>query len=101
MTTVKGLFAAGDASGASSHKFSSGSFTEGRIAAKAAIAFCVDHPDPVEIHRARNTSPLMKEKVLKPLKVFEEHRAYTNDDGCKSQLHKAQDVYVPPAKDHG
>ncbi|MCK5840041.1 MAG: adenylyl-sulfate reductase subunit alpha, partial [Bacteroidales bacterium] len=28
MTTVKGLFAAGDASGASSHKFSSGSFTE-------------------------------------------------------------------------
>ena len=37
MTTVKGLFAAGDASGASSHKFSSGSFAEGRIAAKAAI----------------------------------------------------------------
>ena len=32
-----GLFAAGDASGASSHKFSSGSFTEGRIAGKGAI----------------------------------------------------------------
>ena len=37
MSTVKGLFCAGDASGASSHKFSSGSHAEGRIAAKAAI----------------------------------------------------------------
>ena len=37
MTTVPGLFAAGDASGASSHKFSSGSFTEGRLAGKAAL----------------------------------------------------------------
>ena len=39
MSTVKGLFCAGDASGASSHKFSSGSHAEGRIAAKAAIKF--------------------------------------------------------------
>ena len=38
MSTVKGLFCAGDASGASSHKFSSGSHAEGRIAAKAAVA---------------------------------------------------------------
>src|SRR5210317_285881 len=44
MTTVKGLFAAGDASGASSHKFSSGSFTEGRIAGKGAAAFCKENP---------------------------------------------------------
>ena len=48
MTSAAGLFAAGDASGASSHKFSSGSFTEGRIAGKAAIAFCVDHPDAAD-----------------------------------------------------
>ncbi len=34
MTTVKGLFAIGDCAGANPHKFSSGSFTEGRIAAK-------------------------------------------------------------------
>ena len=39
MSTVKGLFTAGDGSGASSHKFSSGSHAEGRIAAKGAIAF--------------------------------------------------------------
>ena len=42
MTTVPGMFAAGDASGASSHKFSSGSFTEGRLAGKAALDYIVD-----------------------------------------------------------
>ena len=41
MTTTKGLFAAGDASGASSHKFSSGSHAEGRIAGKAAVRYLV------------------------------------------------------------
>ena len=45
MTTVDGLFAAGDASGASSHKFSSGSHAEGRIAAKGALAYILDN-DP-------------------------------------------------------
>jgi adenylylsulfate reductase, subunit A len=44
MTSIRGLFAAGDGVGASGHKFSSGSFTEGRIAAKAAVAFAQDHP---------------------------------------------------------
>ena len=78
MTTVKGLFAAGDASGASSHKFSSGSFTEGRIAGKAAIAFCMDHPDEVEISDEQIAG--LKEKVLLPLKTFEAHRDYANDE---------------------
>ncbi|MEN8157446.1 MAG: adenylyl-sulfate reductase subunit alpha [Bacteroidota bacterium] len=78
MTTIKGLFAAGDASGASSHKFSSGSFTEGRIAGKAAIAFCMDHPGEVSISEEQIAA--LKEKVLQPLKTFEEHRAYTNDE---------------------
>ena len=45
MTTVKGLFAAGDAAGASPHKFSSGSYTEGRLAAKAAVAYVNDNDD--------------------------------------------------------
>jgi succinate dehydrogenase/fumarate reductase flavoprotein subunit len=39
MTTVNGLFAAGDGVGASGHKFSSGSFTEGKIAGKSAVAY--------------------------------------------------------------
>jgi len=77
MTTTKGLFAAGDASGASSHKFSSGSFTEGRIAGKAAIAFCMDHPDAIKISDEQIAA--MKEKALMPLKIFEEHSGYTND----------------------
>ena len=77
MTSANGLFAAGDASGASSHKFSSGSFTEGRIAGKAAVAFCVDHPDAVEISDEQIAA--MKEKVLQPLKTYAEHSGYTND----------------------
>jgi adenylylsulfate reductase subunit A len=39
MMTVEGLFGAGDAIGGSAHKFSSGSFTEGRIAGKAAVKY--------------------------------------------------------------
>ena len=45
MTTVKGLFTAGDGVGASGHKFSSGSHTEGRIAAKAMVRFALEHKD--------------------------------------------------------
>jgi adenylylsulfate reductase subunit A len=39
MTTIQGLFAAGNGVGAAPHKFSSGSFTEGRLAAKAAVQY--------------------------------------------------------------
>ena len=78
MTSAAGLFAAGDASGASSHKFSSGSFTEGRIAGKAAIAFCVDHPDAAEI--GDDLINTLRENVLQPLIIFEEHNGYTNDE---------------------
>jgi adenylylsulfate reductase subunit A len=78
MTTAKGLFAAGDASGASSHKFSSGSFTEGRIAGKSALAFCVDHQDMPDISQERIEE--LKEKILQPLKTFEEHKDYANDE---------------------
>ncbi|MBI9039723.1 MAG: adenylyl-sulfate reductase subunit alpha [Bacteroidales bacterium] len=77
MTTAKGLFAAGDASGASSHKFSSGSFTEGRISAKAAISFCVDNPELPEINATKIEE--LKFQLLKPLEVFNEHKNYSND----------------------
>jgi adenylylsulfate reductase subunit A len=69
MTTVKGLFAAGDASGASSHKFSSGSHAEGRIAAKAACQFAVDNKSQSAKYDAAQIES-MKEEVLKPLKTF-------------------------------
>jgi len=40
--TVDGLFGAGDTIGGTAHKFSSGSFAEGRIAAKAAVRYVND-----------------------------------------------------------
>jgi adenylylsulfate reductase subunit A len=42
MMTVDGLFGAGDALGGTAHAFSSGSFTEGRLAAKAAVKYIRD-----------------------------------------------------------
>ena len=42
MMRVDGLFGAGDTIGRSAHKFSSVSFTEGRIAAKAAVRYVKD-----------------------------------------------------------
>ena len=75
MTTVKGLFAAGDGVGVSSHKFSSGSFTEGRIAAKAAVKFCVENPEIPEIDMAEVEK--LKEQILLPFKNYEEHKNYT------------------------
>jgi adenylylsulfate reductase, subunit A len=77
MTTVPGLFAAGDASGASSHKFSSGSFTEGRIAGKAAIDFVLDHSAAPNVDDAQVEA--LKAKVLKPLDTFEEFKGATTD----------------------
>ena len=42
MTTIEGLFGAGDTIGGSAHKFSSGSFTEGRLAGKAAVKYVME-----------------------------------------------------------
>jgi len=77
MTTVGGMFAAGDASGASSHKFSSGSFTEGRIAAKAACAYIVDHNDAPNVDQAQIDE--LTKLILQPLDTFEEHKGATTD----------------------
>jgi len=75
MTTIGGLFAAGDASGASSHKFSSGSHAEGRIAAKAAIAYIMDNNSAPNVDQAQIDE--LTELILKPLKTFEEHKGLT------------------------
>jgi adenylylsulfate reductase subunit A len=78
MTTVKGLFAAGDGAGASSHKFSSGSHAEGRISAKAACKFLVENGDMPDVDW--ETVEALKERILRPLKVFDEHKGYTTDE---------------------
>jgi adenylylsulfate reductase, subunit A len=77
MSTVKGLFCAGDASGASSHKFSSGSHAEGRIAAKAAIKFIVENNTMPVIEPAALEA--LKAEILAPLDTFEQHKKETTD----------------------
>jgi adenylylsulfate reductase subunit A len=77
MSTVKGLFCAGDASGASSHKFSSGSCTEGRIAAKSAIKFILDNKSAPNVEQTMVEAAIAD--ILKPLETFETHKDQTTD----------------------
>jgi len=77
MTTVNGLFGAGDATGASSHKFSSGSHAEGRIAAKAAIAYIVDNKTQPNVDMAVVED--IKATNLKPLDIFAENQNASTD----------------------
>jgi adenylylsulfate reductase subunit A len=77
MTTVPGLFAAGDASGASSHKFSSGSHAEGRIAAKSAVRYAVENPAEPAVDA--KTVEELKERILRPLDLFENNKGATTD----------------------
>lgn len=70
MTTVEGLFGAGDTIGGSAHKFSSGSFTEGRIAGKSAVKYVMDmagnspQVDEGQIEK-------FKETIFKPLENYD------------------------------
>ncbi|PKB83726.1 MAG: adenylyl-sulfate reductase subunit alpha [SAR202 cluster bacterium Io17-Chloro-G9] len=78
MTTILGLFAAGDGVGAAPHKFSSGSFTEGRLAAKAAVNYVLDHPqspDPSD----DNIQQLQK-IIWAPLETFEQHKGASTSE---------------------
>ena len=68
MTTIEGLFGAGDTIGGSAHKFSSGSFTEGRLAGKAAVAYAMDHSDLPEV--SEKAVAKLKEEIFQPLKNF-------------------------------
>jgi adenylylsulfate reductase subunit A len=102
MTTVKGLFTAGDGSGASSHKFSSGSHAEGRIAGKSAIAFILDNNTAPKVDDAAVAA--MREKILAPMARFEEFGAMSSDPDINPnfikpkmfmfRLQKIMDEYV-------
>ncbi len=72
MTTVKGLFTAGDGVGAAPHKFSSGSFTEGRLAAKAAVDFIRDNPGDPNVDQGRVDA--LKEEILRPLATWDQFK---------------------------
>ncbi len=75
MTTVKGLFAAGDASGASSHKFSSGSHAEGRWAAKEAVRFILDNNSLPGLSNIED----IKNECLCPIDTYSKHEKATTD----------------------
>ncbi|MHB8416312.1 MAG: adenylyl-sulfate reductase subunit alpha, partial [Acidiferrobacteraceae bacterium] len=75
MTTVKGLFTAGDGVGASGHKFSSGSHAEGRLAAKAMVKFALDNKDwKPELDTPVND---LVEQIYRPVRTYLEHKDYT------------------------
>ena len=78
LTTCPRLFAAGDASGASSHKFSSGSHAEGRIVGKAMVKWLLEANLEVPTV-ADATIEALKAETLKPLDTFAEHKDATTD----------------------
>jgi len=77
MTTVKGLFTAGDGVGCSGHKFSSGSHAEGRIAAKSMAQYVRDHADFTPT-LAQSKEELV-DLVYKPVRLYLDHCEYTTD----------------------
>jgi len=102
MTTVKGLFTAGDGVGASGHKFSSGSHAEGRIAGKEMVRFCKEHADykPV-LHADINE---IAEEIYLPVRNYFEHKDKTTSEDVnpfyitpklfQMRLQKYMDEYV-------
>ncbi|HAT36689.1 MAG TPA: adenylyl-sulfate reductase subunit alpha, partial [Rhodospirillaceae bacterium] len=68
MMTVDGLFGAGDTIGGTAHKFSSGSFTEGRIAAKAAVNYVNDLKDQPEVSEEEYRD--LEEVIFQPLENY-------------------------------
>jgi adenylylsulfate reductase subunit A len=97
MTTADGLFAAGDASGASSHKFSSGSHTEGRIAGKQAIKYILEKGAEPNVDMGKVEE--MKKKILAPLDLFEDNKGKYTDPEINTEyilprqfLHRLQKI---------
>ncbi len=101
MTTVSGLFTAGDGVGASGHKFSSGSHAEGRIAGKNMVRYC----------RENDHTPVLKadiaaiaEEIYKPVRTYMEHKDKTTAEDInpnyitprmfQMRLQKIMDEYV-------
>jgi len=102
MTTVPGLFAAGDATGACAHKFSSGTHAEGRIAGKSAIKYILENNTLIEADPA--VIEKMKEVIIQPLALFEQYKDFSTDENVNPnyiipkqymfRLQKIMDEYV-------
>ncbi len=100
MTTVDGLFTAGDGVGASGHKFSSGSHAEGRIVAKQMVKYCRDNDFTPEL---KQTAQEIADEIYAPVRRYHEFvgastAADVNPNYCKPaglmmRLMKATDEY--------
>ena len=78
MTTVRGLFAAGDGVGAAPHKFSSGSFTEGRLAGKSAVNYLTDNPQAPTLNTGQVSQ--LQESIWSPLETVECYSGASTSD---------------------
>jgi len=102
MMTVEGLFGAGDACGGTPHAFSSGSFTEGRLAAKAACKYIDDGKAEGIVVSNEQIDRRMKE-IYKPLEHYKTYRNeivagdvnphYINPKQAHDRLQKLMDEY--------
>jgi adenylylsulfate reductase subunit A len=75
MTTVNGLFTAGDGVGASGHKFSSGSHAEGRISIKAAVKYLRDHADFTPT--IKESTQELVDLAYQPVRLYLDNCEYT------------------------
>ena len=102
MTTVNGMFTAGDGVGASGHKFSSGSHAEGRIVGKNMVRWVRDHKDyKPELDGEIQT---LTEEIYKPVRTYMEHKDKTTAEDInphyitprmfQMRLQKIMDEYV-------
>ena len=103
MTTVEGLFGAGDAVGGTPHAFSSGSFTEGRLAAKAACKY-IDDGKAEGIRVSAEQIERRKAEIFKPMEHYKVFRNeivagdvnpnYINPRQGLDRLQKLMDEYA-------
>lgn len=102
MTTVKGLFSAGDGVGASGHKFSSGSHAEGRIVGKSMVRFCRDNKDFKPAFKSDIKT--ITEEIYRPVRNYLQHKDKTTAEDLnpfyitprmfQMRLQKIMDEYV-------
>ncbi len=102
MMTVEGLFGAGDAVGGTPHAFSSGSFTEGRLAAKAACKY-IDDGKANGISVSDKQIEDRKTEIYAPLERYKKYRneivagtvspSYIHPNQGLDRLQKLMDEY--------
>ena len=88
MTTVNGLFTAGDGVGCSGHKFSSGSHAEGRMAIKQCVRYAKDNADFAPALAKSNEE--LVDLVYRPVRTYLDNYEYTT-------MEDVNPAYVKPS----